>query len=249
MNRYIKILVCLILLVSDVGRAEALFLETFDNYDSRPNGYQRYFGLPEQGTTGSDELWYGARFFPSDHEEALAGISVLKAGGKGNSTPVGRVENMTGLLLKIDAGHQDISLSFDWRTYSVNRDDQFVAGYFLGDPGFDAAGTRFLNLYSDDSAAPTQWESEWTELMRGNNNRFTHETFSIPDAAGEDLWVAFWLDGEKGDYGKIDNILVDATLNPELVPEPTTATLIAFAALLAIACKSIFRRFTMRRSY
>ena len=249
MIRYLNILICLILPVSGLVRAETIFLETFNNYDSRPNGYQRHFGLPEQGMTGSDEFWYGARFASSAEESALAGISVLKAGGKDNSTPVGRVENMTGLLFKISNGHQDITLSFDWRTYSVNRDDQLVAGYFIGDLGFDAEENRFQNLYNEDAAAASQWDSEWTELMRGKNNRFTHETFSIPDAAGEDLWVAFWLDGEKGDYGKIDNILVEGTLNPDLVPEPTTATLIAFAALLALAYKSIFRRITLLRAH
>jgi len=249
MNLYIKkILVCLIPLVSGGVSAETLFFETFDNYDSRPDGYHRYIGLPEQGAAGSDELWYGARFAPSDNGDALSDIAVLKAGGKGNSTPVGRIENRSGLLFRIDAGHQDITLSFDWRTYSVNRDDQFVAGYFFGDPGFDDEQTRFKHLYIDDAAA-SRWDSEWTELMRGNSSRFLHETLSLPDADGEDIWVAFWLDGEKGDYGKIDNILVEAASVPDLVPEPSTAMLVVFAALLAVAYKGLFRRFTLNGAH
>ncbi|MBT8042621.1 MAG: hypothetical protein KJN98_05580, partial [Pontiella sp.] len=231
--------------------AEIVFSETFDNYDrifnNRRKADEKHYGLPRQGPKGSDEIWYGGRFEQPDNGTINQDLAVQEIGGSGNWSPVGRFEDEAGLLFDIGTGYRDITLSFDWRTYSADPCDHLVAGYYIGDLGFDDGPNRFRDFYADDfggnhNAAVNWWDSEWTELVRGRNNCFMHESFTLPDTGKNKLWVAFWLDGGECDYGKIDNILVEATTAPDLIPEPATALLLGFAGLLVSGIESCRKR-------
>lgn len=228
-------------LIAGPAAADTLFWEDFDGYTSFPSqvpsGDYVNPGIP-QISEGADEFWYGGRFEVFDSGTIDQDLAVQKCGdytgyncqlgSPGNNTPVGRFEDEAGLLFRIDAGYTDITLDFDWRTFSADTLDRLVVGYHVGDDlGFDTGSNRFRDFITDDfggnnAAAEAWWAAEWTEIVRGKNGTFQHVSESLPDDAV--IWVAFWLDNGEGDYGKIDNVHVQGTL----IPEPGTALLLMF---------------------
>ena len=112
-------------------------------------------------------------------------VGVQAYGGSGNSTPVGIAEDDAGLLISFDAGmYMDITLSFDWRTFSAGAHDQLVVGYFVGDIT-SGHPTGFvdgqIDLRPTDHGGPGDgdwnWEGGgWIELLRvGPSNSFSTE--------------------------------------------------------------------------
>lgn len=65
---------------------------------------------------------------------------------------------------------------------------------------------------------------------------FQGQTFLLPENAGL-IYVAFWLNGGEGDYGKLDNVLITATP----VPEPTALTLVLFGFVMFAAGRKLQR--------
>jgi hypothetical protein len=226
-----------------------LFNENFNGYTNFPNqrpvGDNVNFGIPSM-SEGASEFWYASRFeFPHGHGDSEHGsvhghggtidsdLAVQKFGGLSPyNNPVARFEDDAGIVLRIDTtGYQNVNLSFDWRTFLAGSRDQYVVGYHIGDNlGFDTSVNRFLNLQT----GPRSWEEGWVELMRKPRcNLFHGENFSLPENAGP-IYVAFWLNGGEGDYGKLDNVLITAAP----IPEPAALTIVMFGiAMLAAGRK------------
>jgi len=224
-----------VLAVGAPAGADTLFWEDFDGYTSFPSqdpiGDYVNKGVPKP-SEGSDEVWYGARFMAPDSacipsSDINCDIAVQQFGNlTTNPTPVGRFEDEAGLLFSIDStGFTDITLEFDWRTFSAISTDQLVVGYFVG----DIPGSEFsTDLTADFQTGPYSWPN-WVEISRMSAlSTFTHELFALPSDVGT-IWIAFWLDDGEGDYGKIDNVHVSATA----IPEPSTALLV-LAGLTAL---------------
>jgi len=215
-----------------------LFAETFDGITTGYSGGDpQQFGIPTSGggTTingGADKDWYGARFEPPNNGTIAQDVGVQKIGGGPNGTPVGLVEDDAGLMFKIDTtGYENITLEFDWRTFSAYGTDRFVVGYFVGDltaghpDGF--ASNRTIDLRNADHGGTNgawNWNpingggntGDWTELLRDRNNTWsTGVSFdlTLADNAPE-VWIAFWLDNGENDFGKFDNVSVTATVVP-----------------------------------
>jgi hypothetical protein len=239
LGRAIWAVTTLLATVAPAG-ADTLFWEDFDGYTSFPAqdpiGDPVNPGVPLQ-SEGADEVWYGARFEAADSYCYPMGsvdcdLAVQKVGNlTTNPTPVGRFEDDAGILFSVDtSGYQDVTLEFDWRTFSATSGDMLVVGYFLGDIP-EAAFTA--DMTADFRTGPYNW-TNWVELDRQNaHSTFSHETWALPDDVGP-VWVAFWLDDGEGDYGKVDDVHVSATL----IPEPATALLLA----LGLAALSAGRR-------
>lgn len=220
--------------------ADTLFWEDFDGYTSFPKqdpiGDHINPGVPLQ-SEGADELWYGARFQAADSYCIPSGtvdcdLAVQQYGNlTTNPTPVGRFEDDAGILFSVDtSGYQDVTLDFDWRTFSATSGDMLVVGYFMGDIPTSAFAP---NMTADFSSGPYAW-TNWVELDRQNaHSSFSSETFALPDDVGP-IWVAFWIDDGEGDYGKVDNVHVSATL----IPEPASGLML----LLGLAGLSARRR-------
>lgn len=225
--------------------SDTLFWEDF-------NGYSYHYddpGIPKI-SEGADEIWYGGRFEYFDGGTINQDLAIQAYGGSTNPTPVGRFEDEAGLLFNIStADYFDVKLSFDWRTFSASGSDRLVAGYYVGDLNFgtctgEGEAGCFRDFFTDDlgssqSAAVNWWDTQWTEIVRGKNNVFQSITdYALPD--GEDsIWVAFWMDNGEGDFGKIDNVHVTATL----VPEPVSSTLFIIGAAVLAA-----RRFWKKKA-
>lgn len=220
-----------------VGAAQAstatLLHETFDGVTSGYHGSDpRRFGVPNIAAFGADNNWRAGRFEAADGGTAAQDVGVQQYGGSDNTTPVGIAEDDAGLLISFDASlYTDVTLSFDWRTFSAGSADRLVVGYFVGDlDGLHPHG--FVDNQIDLRPASHggadgvwNWDNGWTELLRAApNNSFTTETFSLLDAAGaSEVWLAFWLDGGEHDFAKIDNIEVNA----RIVPVPAAVWLMA----------------------
>lgn len=216
------------------GAAE-LFHETFNGYTSfwtqDPPGDPVNPGLP-QISEGAAELWYGGRFEAPDNGTIQQDLAVQKYGGFGDFTPVGRAEDNAALLFNVSTlGFASANLDFDWRLFDGDG-ATFHAGYYAGTiGGWSADRTQSFvapNAY--------QW-SNWTQFATTGSNSFSHVNVVLP--GGEpSIWVAFFLDGHEGDYGKIDNIVV---VSGQQVPEPATFVLASFG-IVAVGFVAIRRR-------
>ena len=169
----------------------------------------------------------------------------ISRGWKALPSHTGRVEDDAGMLFKISTlGYTDVSLSFDWRTFSVTTNDRFVVGYHVGPiAGFDAcAGNGGAGCFADlrsslpwyTTGSGTTLTGKWTELLRATKHDiWQDETFALPENEDE-VWVAFWLDNGEGDYAKFDNVKVMA----QPVPEPQTyALMLAGLGLVGFAAR------------
>ena len=195
------------------ARAVTLFSENFQGYTSFPaqNPVNDYInpGLPRQ-SEGAHELWYGGRFQPGT-VSIDAALAVQKYGGGTNNTHVGRVSDDAGMLFHVSTLNlQTATLDFDWRTFQAEFPDKMVVGYYVGNINFGGS------LYHDFTSSGPAWSS-WTQILNANpNNSWQHFTGALP-AGQADVWVAFWLNGDCADFGKIDNVVVKGTAQ---VPEP-----------------------------
>jgi len=220
--------------------ATVLFSETFDSVfgsatcstghghgsgDHCARTRQRY-GVPTTAT-GADQGWWGARFEAPDNGSVATDVGV--AGDSSNAYAL--VEDDAGLLLRIDTrGYTDITLAFDWRTYSAFSNDRFVTGYYVGDLAGDAGGFDYgRSIDLRGNSAGWSWnapDSGWNELLRArDNSSWNSENFSLSLAGNQgDVWIAFWLDNGENDYGKFDNVVVSGT---SAVPLPAAAWLFA----------------------
>ena len=224
--------------------AATLLSETFDGVTSGYSGSDpRRFGIPDIINFGADNNWHAARFEAPDNGHPKHDVGVQAYGGSSNPTPVGIAEDDGGLLISFDAAlYEQITLSFDWRTFSAGSHDELVVGYFVGDlaaghPIGFVDGQIDLRPTSHGGPANGIWNWEgggWTELLRdGPDNGFNHETFSLELAAGApQVWLAFWMDGGEHDFAKIDNILVTGELRA--VPLPPAVWMMG-SGLLALA--------------
>jgi len=203
----------------------------------------RIFGVPT--TNGSsdangatigdaDNDWYGARFEQPNGGAIWQDVGSQKNGGGSNTSQTGVVEDDAGLLIRIDTtGFTDITIDFDWRTFSADSGDKFVFGYYIGDliadvgGQFDASSRSFnlQNLVHDAAnGADGAWNwdpqnagnaGDWNELMRASaNNTWAPETFNLLGAENGEVWIAFWLDNGESDFGKFDNIVVTGNAVP-----------------------------------
>lgn len=252
----------LFVLTAPVASAASVTLlqEDFEGITGFGGGWDpRIFGVPT--TNGSsdansktigdaDNDWYGARFEQPNNGAIWQDVGAQKYGGGSNPSKTGVVEDDAGLIIRIDTtGFTDISIDFDWRTFSAGSGDKFVFGYYIGDlmadvPGsqYDAASRSFnlQNLAHDPgNGADGAWNwdpqnsgnaGDWIELMRASaNNTWGSKSFDLTGADNNEVWIAFWLDNGENDYGKFDNILVTGTA----VPVPAAAWLFgsAFALL------------------
>jgi hypothetical protein len=235
--------------------------ESFDGYtyfpDEKPDNDPVNFGVPLQSEGADSALWMGARMEAFDNNPIYEDIGVQSIGGSGNNTPVGRMGDDAGLVLRVDlTGMTNMTLDFDWRTFRVDSSDRLVVAYYVGDgTEFQVEGlgtpNNIYDWYNDDDLgggvmdlsgglANSWYVDNWVELMRvTGSNSFTHEHFDITfdDPSVEDsvVYVAFWMDNGDDDFGKIDNVLVMAD---PLVPEPSSMVL----ALMAVATLGWFRR-------
>jgi hypothetical protein len=230
--------------------ADTLFGETFDGYTSFPsqipsNDYVNK-GIPEI-SEGADQLWFGARFQTGDGTvdsdlfvQKFGDWTGNTPGSYGNVTPVGRFEDDAGLILRINtAGYTEVTLDFDWRTFSTGSGDKVTVGYFVGEVGFNTGANRYMDLTTTGSNSAYAWTS-WTQLMSKEDGGypFDHETFTLSaaDNAGT-VYVAFWLNNGEGDYGKVDNVFI--TGNPIVVPEPTALSLGLIGILALVARRKL----------
>ena len=215
-----------------------LLSETFDGVTSGYSGSDpRRFGIPDIATFGADNDWSAARFEQPDGGDPRHDVGVQRYGGAGNDTPVGIGEDDGGLLISFDASNYvDISLTFDWRTFSAGDHDELVVGIFVGD--LDAGHPEGfvdnqIDLRPTSHGGPGDgvwnWENGWIELFRaGPSNHFSTEVLSLSAADGaSEFWLAFWMDGGEHDFFKIDNILVEA----QVVPIPPALWLMGTAIL------------------
>ncbi len=229
MTRGVRLCACafaILLAFPLAAHGALLFHEDFDGYTSFPSqdpiGDPINAGLAKQ-SEGADSHWYGIRFETPTSGNSLDGdLAVQRIGGGWNQTPVGRVEDEAGMAFRIDTvGYQSATLEFDWRTFLVSGADRLRVGYFVGNiPGFATSD------YFDARGTPYAW-SNWTPLLAGKGDTMVHATYSLPVGAAS-LWVVFWLDNGEGDYGKFDNVNVNAVPTP--VPEPALSLLAVLAA-------------------
>ncbi len=241
----------IIFAVATAGQAgaqtETLFWEDFNGYSYT----QDNAGIPKI-SEGADEVWYGGRFEQPQYGGGFNNDLAIQAyGGSTNPTPVGRFEDEAGLLFNISTlGYTDVDLSFDYRTFSAGTHDRLVAGYYVVGEEYDPTNNPgefnaelnfgpctgegeagcFRDFYNDDfggvqNDAVNWWDDQWHEVERYVGNTFQSMTVSLPDEEAS-IWVAFWLDNGENDYGKIDNIHVQATV----VPEPISSTLFLVGA-------------------
>lgn len=225
--------------------AVSLFSEDFEGYTSFP-AHDPLFdpvnpGIPKI-SEGASEIWYGARFEQADDGSINQDLAVQKFGGGSNNSHVGRTEDDAGLLIKLDTtGMQNITLSFDWRTFSASTSDRFVVGYHAGavnDFGTctgqgeigcfaDLSGT--LPWYTTQAGNPPVLTGNWEQLLReSKSNSWNSESFVLDTSAADqsEVWIAFWLDNGESDHAKIDNINVTG----DLVVVPVPAALWLFGS-------------------
>jgi hypothetical protein len=213
--------------------ATTVFSEDFEGYntflDQDPLFDPINAGIPKL-SEGATEIWYGARFEDPDHGATTINenLAVQKFGGGSNNTHTGRTENDAGLLFKLDTTNLDsITLNFDWRTFSASTSDRFVVGYHIGSiSGFGTCtGEGETGCFADlrtalpwyTSQTGTTLTGNWSQLLRDTkSNAWQSESFLLPDAVENqsEVWFTFWLDNGEGDFAKVDNINVTATVIP-----------------------------------
>lgn len=246
-----------LLSASPAQAATILFHETFEGVDT---GYYNascgshcthsiQTGVPTagggSGINGADEDWYGARFEYPDGGHIHQDVGVQEYGGNSNSTHVGLIEDDAGLMFKVSTiGYENITLSFDWRTFVAGSSDKFVVGYYIGDvtaglsEEFPGSRTYDLRNASHGGAdGPWNWNpinsgntGDWVELMRAHrSNDWSSENFTLDIAANNqsEIWIAFWLDNGEHDIGKFDNVVV---MGDPSAPVPVPAALWLFAS-------------------
>jgi hypothetical protein len=219
----------IVCLACSAARAEVLFSESFNGYwsfpDEVPDNDPINPGLPRQ-SEGADEFWYGGRFEPADDDGSInSDLAVQKYGGGSNNSHTGRVSDDAGILFQISTVNlESAELHYDWRTFLAESPDLLRVGYFVGDLDFD--GSRFYDFNAEFGS--NWWNTDWVQITSGRSNSWQHVESPLP--LGEpSVWIAFWLDGENCDYGKIDNICVTGNV---VVPEPTSVLL----AVMGAAC-------------
>lgn len=242
-------IVSIFLVSAPVTHAATLLQEDWEGIDFNCpcGGDPQRFGVPTTNgeadsnskTIGdADNDWYGARFEQPNGGAVWQDVGSQYFGGGGNSTQVGLVEDDAGLLIRIDTtGFTDISIDFDWRTFSAGSGDKFVFGYYIGDLMGDTPGSQFdassrsFNLQNlahdpaDGADGAWNWDpqnsgnaGDWIELMRASaNSTFTSVNFDLTGAENDEVWIAFWLDNGEDDFAKFDNIVVSGTA---VVPIP-----------------------------
>ena len=234
---YLNSVLALVLFVLAAGPASAItvFSETFGGYTHFPDEFPANdpinFGEPLQ-SEGADNDWYAARFEVPDYPISSDPITDIRldvgvqqiAGGTGQG-PVGRVGDDAGILFKVDLTNASVaSLSFDWRMFAAGSNDKLVVGYHVGDDLGFSASTPVIDFVAQEGGQAqvvNWWNTQWTEVHRGNSGNAWSTLSNIALATGDVVWVAFWIDNGDADFAKIDNIVVDATI----VPEPGTALL------------------------
>lgn len=218
-------------------QAATFFSENFEGYTSFPNqipsGDYVNAGIPKL-SEGASKVWYGGRF-ESASGTINSDLAVQQYGGGSNMTHTGRFEDDTGLLLKLNTtGYDNVTLSFDWRTFLAGTSDRLVVGYHVGSISQfgSCTGAGESGCYADllspfpwyTSQTGTTLTGNWTQLLRASaSNSWNSQSYTLATAADNqsEVWIAFWLDNGEGDYGKIDNVMVTATP----VPVPTAVWL------------------------
>jgi hypothetical protein len=212
-----------------------LFSEDFEGYTSFPDLIPLFppdpvnAGIPKI-SEGAAEVWYGARFEKPDDGTIDSDLAVQKFGGGSNNTHTGRTEDDAGLLFKLDTTNRDaITLSFDWRTFLADTNDRFVVGYHIGpisqfgtctgegETGCFANLRTALPWYTNQNDLNPTLTGNWSQLLRDTeSDDWMSESFLLPDAVENqsEVWFAFWLDNGEGDFAKVDNINVTATVIP-----------------------------------
>lgn len=237
--------------------ATILVQEDFEGMVGFSGSDPRVAGVPmtngstdgESDTSGNaDNNWYGARFEQGDSEPIWSDVGAQQFGGGSNNSKVGTVEDDAGILIGINTtGLSNITLSFDWRTFSVTSGDRLVVGYFVGNLATIAASrytasTRTFDLRNSVHGGVNgvwNWNpiaeggntGNWVELMRdispSSGDPWSSETFNLTGAGNGTAWIAFWMDNGEGDYGKVDNIVVMGTAT--VIPLPAAVWLLASA--------------------
>jgi hypothetical protein len=216
-----------------IAQAATLFHESFNGYWSFPNEEPENdpvnIGLPRQ-SKGADEFWYGARFEQADDNSSInSDLAVQKWGGGSNNSHTGRFSDDAGILFQISTLNlESAELQFDWRTFLCESPDLLKVGYFVGNLNF--GGSRFADFA--DQFGNNWWNTNWVQLFSGRSNSWRHEEFPLPLGQAS-VWVAFWLDAENCDYGKIDNICVTGNV---VVPEPGSLLLAAVGVAGSLVC-------------
>lgn len=219
------ILAMLGVIASTHGAPVLLFSENFNGYThfpvAIPAGDPVNLGIPEV-SEGAQKFWYAGRF-QGGEGTIDSDLAVQKWGSNLNETPSARFEDGAGLIFRIDTtGFANILLDFDWRTFATQPVNRFVVGYHVGDDlGLTTTTNRLLTL---------DW-TKWTELLRSPRvDAFRHEQFSLPSNVGP-VYVAFWIQSVETQYGKIDNIAVNAG-SIVVIPEPAAGVLSLFALVI-----------------
>lgn len=241
---------CLLLAASVNAQAITLFDEDFEGYTSFPNQIPRndYVNAGiSKISEGASEVWYGARF-ESGSGTIDSDFATQKYGGGSNPSHTGRVEDDAGQLFKIDTtGLTSVTLSFDWRTFLADSGDRIVVGYHVGAiNGFGTCnGNGEVGCFADltaSSLTPLPWYTtesgttltgNWNPLLRASaSNSWIHQSYTLMLASNApEVWVAFWMDGEEGNYFKFDNVRVTASPIPEV---ETWAMMLAGVCLVSL---------------
>lgn len=230
-RRWLALLAVSELFVINPALAATIFSDNFQGYTSFPNmipmGDPVNAGIPKI-SEGAAEIWYGARFETPDSGASIdSDLAIQKFGGGANMSHTGRFEDDAGLLFKLNTtGLSNVALSFDWRTFSATSNDKLVVGYHIGSiPGFGTcAGGGESGCYADlrtslpwyTTQTGTTLTGNWTQLARYSASDTWHNAaYALSGADNQsEVWVALWLDNGEGDYGKIDNVMVTATVVP-----------------------------------
>lgn len=232
------------------AHAITLFDEDFEGYTSFPSQIPKYdyvnAGIPKI-SEGASEVWYGARF--EDGGGTIdSDFAIQKIGGGSNMSHTGRVEDDAGQLFRINTtGLTSVTLSFDWRTFQADSGDRIVVGYHVGSIGGfgPCTGNGEAGCFADlraDSATPLPWYTtdggstltgNWNQLLSASaSNSWIHQSYTLTLANNApEVWVAFWMNGDEGNYFKFDNVLVTAAPIPEV---ETWAMMLAGVCLVGL---------------
>lgn len=213
-----------------------LFNETFEGVSGYSCDWsygfcdKRKYGVPTTAT-GADNDWTGVRFEHPDNGSIQKDVGVQKYGGGSNWTHTGAVKDDAGLMLTLDTtGFENISLSFDWRTFydgSYYEPDELVVGYFVGDVTAGLPSSRVDGVHNTldlrnaaHGGVDGAWNwsnttggnnGDWVELFRaGPDNNWSTENLllGIDAADASTISIAFWADADNLATGKFDNVMV-----------------------------------------
>lgn len=229
-----------------------LFNETFDGVKGFKCDWsygfcdKRKYGVPTK-SRGADNNWTGVRFERPDSGKIHHDVGVQKYGGGSNWTHTGAVKDDAGLMFTLDTtGYENISLSFDWRTFydgSYYEPDELVVGYFIGDvmAGLPKSQkNQYKHTLDLRNAAhggvdgAWNWgnttggnNGDWVEIFRGGPNdnwSFENIILGIDAADASSISIAFWADADNWATGKFDNVMVHGD-RVSAVPVPAAAWL------------------------